>query len=155
MVTGNSPVYHKKYKFLVEIDNFIVAGFQKCSELSAEVAVVEQYEGGSLTPNKSPGRVKYTDVTLERGATDNLDSWNWFKQVVDAVAGVGDEDPIYKRNLTIVQQSRSGKRLRQWRITAAWPNKFVAGEWDNTSDENVIEMITITYELFDLAPATN
>jgi phage tail-like protein len=149
-VLGVNRVYHKKYKFLVEIDQVVVAGFQKCSGLAAEVAVTEQYEGGSLTPNKSPGRIKYSDVTLERGATDDLDLFNWFKQVVDAVAGIGEDDPIYKRNMTIVQQSRSGKRIRQWRITQAWPTKFAPGEWDNTSDENVMESVTITYESFDL-----
>ncbi len=42
------------------------AGFAKCSELSAEVAKVEYHEGGSLIPFKSPGRLTFSDVTLER-----------------------------------------------------------------------------------------
>lgn len=150
MVLGTSLVYHKKYKFLVEVDGLGNSGFQKCSELSAEIAVIEQFEGGSLTPNKSPGRVKYTDVTLERGATDNFELWTWFKQTVDAAAGIGDDEPVFKRGVSIVQQSRSGKRIRVWRLTNAWPTKFVAGEWDNTSDENVMESLTLTFETFDL-----
>ncbi|HBQ18605.1 MAG TPA: phage tail protein, partial [Myxococcales bacterium] len=31
----------------------------------------------------------------------------------------------------------------------AWPVKFVAGEWDNDSDEVVIESVTLTYDWFD------
>ncbi|MBC7172782.1 MAG: phage tail protein, partial [Polyangiaceae bacterium] len=31
-----------------------------------------------------------------------------------------------------------------------WPIKFVAGEWDNESDENVIEQVTLTYDFFEL-----
>lgn len=152
-VLGTPRVYHKKYKFLIEIDGFAVAAFQKCSELSSEVAIVEQFEGGTLTPNKSPGRVKNTDVTFERGATSDFDCWTWFKQVVDSVNGIGADEPAFKRNITVVQQSRSGARVRQWRLTQAWPTKFVAGEWDNTSDENVMESITVTYETLDMVQA--
>ena len=30
---------------------------------------VQYFEGGSLIPNKSPGRLTFPDVTLERGAS--------------------------------------------------------------------------------------
>jgi hypothetical protein len=33
---------------------------------------------------------------------------------------------------------------------AALNGKFVAGEWDNESDENVIESVTLTYDFFEL-----
>ena len=29
-------------------------------------------------------------------------------------------------------------------------SSFVAGEWDNESDENVIEQVTLTYDFFEL-----
>ncbi|MFM2153008.1 MAG: hypothetical protein RL199_1443, partial [Pseudomonadota bacterium] len=32
----------------------------------------------------------------------------------------------------------------------AWPVKFVAGAWDNESDENVIESLTLTFDYFEL-----
>ena len=64
---GNPRSFHKEFKFIVEIDDIGHAGFQKCSELSVEVANVQYFEGGSLTPNKSPGRLTFADVTL-RGA---------------------------------------------------------------------------------------
>lgn len=56
----------------------------------------------------------------------------------------------YKRNLDIVQQDRDGVTLRRWTLVRAWPVKFVAGEWDNESDENVIESVTLTYDFFEL-----
>jgi len=55
-----------------------------------------------------------------------------------------------KRNLDIVQQDRDGSTLRRWSLSRAWPTKFVAGEWDNESDENVIESVTLTYDFFEL-----
>jgi phage tail-like protein len=149
-VIGNPRTFHKKFKFIVEIDGVAHAGFQKCSELSVEVANVQYSEGGSLIPNKSPGRLTFADVTLERGATADHDLFDWFAQVVDAAANAGLNEPEFKRNLDIVQQDRDGSTLRRWSLTGAWPVKFVAGEWDNEADENVIESVTLTFDFCEL-----
>ena len=103
-----------------------------------------------LIPNKSPGLVSFADVTLERGATLDRDIWDWMKQVADAAADAGLIDDDYKRTLDIVQLDRDGSELRRWRITNAWPVKFVGGDWDNEADENNIESVTLTYDYFDL-----
>lgn len=150
-VIGEPRSFHKRFKFIVEIDSFTSAAFQKCSELSVEVAKVEYSEGGALIPDKSPGRLTFTDITLERGATKDVDFFTWFKQVADAAANSGLNDVEYKRNADVTQQDRDGSTLRRYRCTNAWPTKFVAGEWDNEADENVIEMLTLTYDFFDIA----
>ena len=149
-VIGTPRTFHKKFKFVVEIDGVASAGFQKCSELSVEVANVQYFEGGSLIPNKSPGRLTFADVTLERGATMDRDLHDWLAQVADAAANTGLNEPDFKRNLDIVQQDRDGSTLRRWRLNNAWPVKFVAGEWDNEADENVIESVTLTFDFFEL-----
>jgi phage tail-like protein len=149
-VIGTPRTFHKKFKFIVEIDGVASAGFQKCSELSIEVANVEYHEGGALIPNKSPGRLKFADVTLERGATQDHDLFDWLSEVADAAANAGLNEPEFKRNLDIVQQDRDGSTLRRWSLTGVWPVKFVAGAWDNEADENVIESVTLTYDFFQL-----
>ena len=58
-IIGTPRTFHKMFKFVVEFDQFQSAGFQKCSELSVEVANIEYHEGGSLIPNKSPDRLKF------------------------------------------------------------------------------------------------
>jgi phage tail-like protein len=149
-VIGKPRTFHKKFKFIVEIDGFSHAGFQKCSELSVEVANIQYFEGGALIPNKSPGRLTFADITLERGATRDRELFDWFREVAIAASGLGLVGVSYKRNLDIVQQDRDGSTLRRWPLTGAWPVKFVAGDWDNDSDENVIESVTLTYDFFDL-----
>jgi phage tail-like protein len=149
-VIGTPRSFHDKFKFVVEIDGVAHGGFQKCSELSSELAKIEYSEGGSLIPNKSPGRVTISDVTLERGASQDRDLYDWYLQCVDASAGVGLNDPSYKRNVDIVQQNRDGSELRRWRLFSAWPSKFVAGTWDNEADEKVIESVTLTLDFFTL-----
>ncbi|MGE0324074.1 MAG: phage tail protein [Polyangiaceae bacterium] len=150
-VIGNPRSFFKRHSFVVEIDDITHAGFQKCSELSVEVANVQYFEGGSLIPNKSPGRLTFSDVTLERGATSDHELFDWFQDVAITSSGFGLADPNYKRNLDIVQKDRDGVSLRRWSLSRAWPVKFVAGEWDNEADENVIESVTLTYDFFELS----
>lgn len=154
-IIGQPRSYHKKFKFIIECVGIGgiapgVAGFQTCSELSYEIAKVEYSEGGTLIPNKSPGRLTFTDVTLERGATQDKDLFLWAKETANACANSGLVEPNFKRMLDIVQQERDNSTLRRWRLNGAWPVKFVAGEWDNEADENVIESITLTFDWFDL-----
>jgi phage tail-like protein len=147
---GAPRTFHKRFKFLVEAE-MANAGFQKCSELSVEVASIEYHEGGALIPNKSPGRLKFADITLERGATKDHDLFDWMQQVADAAANAGLVEPRFKRSIDLVQQDRDGATLRRWTIAGAWPVKFVAGAWDNEADENVIESVTLTFDYFTLA----
>ena len=149
-IIGTPRSFHKRFSFVVESD-LANAGFQKCSELSVEVSNIEYYEGGSLIPHKSPGRLKFADITLERGATKDHDLFDWMQQVADAAANAGLVEPRFKRNVDLVQQDRDGSTLRRWSIAGAWPVKFVAGAWDNEADENVIESVTLTYDYFTLA----
>lgn len=152
-VVGNPRTFHKKFKFIVEIDGVASAGFQSCSELSSEIAKIEYYEGGSLIPQKSPGRVSFADVTLDRGAvTEDSDLYDWYRETARADANAGDNEPLFKRTLDIVQLDRDGSELRRWRLQGAWIVNFVAAdEWNNDSDENVIESVTLTYDYFELA----
>ena len=149
-VQGSPRSFHKKFKFVIQEQGIASAGFQKSSEISAESAVVSYFEGGSVIPDKSPGRVTVTDVTLERGATQDRDLFDWFLDVVDIAANAGLVDNQYKRTIDLVQQDRDGTTLRRWRLHNAWPMKFVAGDWDNEADENVIEMVTLTYDFPEL-----
>jgi len=157
-VLGQPRIFHKKFKWLVECVGLRgisegVAGFRTCSELSYEVAKVEYSEGGVIIPNKSPGRMTFTDITLERGATQDKELYLWGKEVANAAANSGLVEPNFKRMLDIVQQERDNSTLRRWRLHGAWPTKFVAGDWDNEADENVIESVTLTYDWFDLVQA--
>jgi len=147
-ILGKPTAFQHKYRFVVEIDDFARAAFTKCSALEAEIAKVETWEGGSLTAIKEPGRVTFSDVTLERGATTDENCYSWFKEVVAAYKNTGRVSPEFQRNVDIVQQDRDGTEVRRWTLEEAWPVKFTAGEWDNEADEAVIEMLTLTFRLF-------
>ncbi len=116
-ILGAPRTFHDRFKFIVVIDGLFSAGFNKCSELSVEAAKIEYSEGGALIPDKSPGRLTFSDITLERGATSDDDLYTWFLQVANAgilstaIAGAGFggglPTPGYKRMMDIIQQVRS------------------------------------------------
>jgi phage tail-like protein len=140
--------YHKRFTYTVEIEGIAWAGFQTCSEIRAQIGVVEQHEGGSLIPDKSPGRLTYPNVTLARGATDDEDLFDWFKQVADMDAMV--EEPSQKRSIDIVQRDRRGAERRRWTLVNAFPVEYKGGDWDNTADENNMEEVVLAYDYFKL-----
>lgn len=149
-VVGVHKVFDKKFSFLVHIDFFFSAAFSKMSSLEAEVGDIKYSEGGSLIANKSAGRLDFKDVTLERGAsTYDRDAMLWFAQVAAApLLGPFTLEPNYKRNVTVSQLDRNGVPTKMWTLWNAWPKTFVAGEWDNNVDENVIEKLTLCYDYF-------
>ena len=148
-VTGSPRNYHQRFRFRVEIGGLTSAAFQSCSELSAEAATIEQWEGGTTLAEKRPGRITIPDITLERGATTDLELWNWFKEVSNLVSKSGLVIPEYERSFDIVQLDRDNSVLLRWRVYRAYPNKFVAGAWDNTADENVIQSVTLVAHWFE------
>lgn len=147
---GKPRSYHKAFLFHLEFPGVEFTGFQKAGPIEAEVAVIEQYEGGALAPETSAGRYKAAQIVLERGATKDLDLYRWFKEVADIAANGGLVDEGYKRTGDLVQKDRDGSELRRITLVDAWPSKFKPGEWDNTSDANTIESVTLTYKYFDI-----
>lgn len=148
-----------KHKFVVSSARLGFAAFQKCSELSFEVAQIDYYEGGALIPMKTPGRLTYSDVTLERGTSNFFDFHDWALEVGDAsrdFGGAGEITPEYKTDdFSIVQRDLDNSVKRSWNLIGVWPKKYVAGDWDNTVDEVVIEQLVLTYDYFESGPETD
>lgn len=144
---------HERFLFRVAIGGVDSAEFARCSELSYEVEKIDYREGGALIPLKVPGLVSFTDVTLERGSSDNQDLYAWALQVANAASdggsGAGLADPTFKRHLTINQLRRDKRVTQGWTLYFAWPTKFVAGEWDNGASEVRIESLTLTFDYFE------
>ena len=146
-IVGKPRSFFKKFLFTVEIPGIPYVGFQKVSEPKSTTEVIEQWEGGSIVAQKSPGRIKYEDITMERGATVDTTLYAWYLQVNDAASGTGAVDDQYKKTVNVVQRDRDGSVLRRWEIKKAWPTSYSPGDWDNTAGANQIETMTLTYEL--------
>ena len=147
-ITGSVRSFEKKFRFSVRIDGFGSMSFSKMSVLKQKVNVTKHREGGSMLPNKSAGLADFDPVTLERGATRDRDMYIWAKMVLNAPADAGLTDVAYKRHADVIQRDRDGRILKQWSLFNAWPTEFSAGEWDNASDDVVIESMVLEYDYY-------
>ena len=78
MATGDRKDPYRSYNFLVEIDGITRAGFRECSGLDASQDPIDYREGtDALTARKLPGLVKYANITLKWGMTDDAELWDW------------------------------------------------------------------------------
>lgn len=151
-MAGQAKKWHNKFRFLVEIDGFISAGFQKAGPLKGGVELIEHHEGNGLLPDKSPGKGKYENINLERGATDNMDEYNWFSQVLNAAEDAGGSNPDdYKRNFALIEQDNAGQEIMRWNVYQAFPVGFEAGDWDNSASEKTIRKLEVAIDYFEPA----
>ena len=132
-----------KFKFLVEIDGFVDAGFQKAGPIKGTIEVSTYREGGSNLPDKDPALVDVENITLERGATDNQEIYDWFKNVAE---GINGENGVDRRSLAIIQTDRAGEEVERWNVYRAFPVEFEAGDWDATASEKNIRKVVLAYD---------
>ncbi len=149
-IVGSVKSFDKKFLFQVFIDGFLSASFSKMSRLKATINKTVHREGGAILPHKSPGLADFDDVTLERGATRaNFDCYLWFKSALNGPADVGLKEVAIKRHLDVIQRDRDGEIIKRWSLFNAWPVSFSPGEWDNSSDDVVIEELVLAYDYFE------
>lgn len=136
--------YYDKFAFLVLINGIARAGFQKADGLEETAEVIEYREGGHLRAHKSPGTISSKDVTLERGETDDLDLFNFWKYVYEyASESGGVEDSDYKKDIQIVQIDRKKKIRKTWNVYGCWPSQFSIDDWDADASDKHIEKLVL------------
>ena len=127
------------YKFWVEIESGLVAGFTECSGIQAETEVMDWLEGGeNTTVLKFPGRSKYGNITLKHGFTDSTKLWDWFTKVLK-----GEPD---RKPLTVIMFDPQGKRKRTWNFNRAFPVKWQGPALKSSGNEIAIETVEFAHE---------
>lgn len=135
--------YHS-YNFRVEIGGIIRAAFRECSGLDTSQDPVEYREGtdigptGRNTARKLPGMVKYSNITLKWGFSDDHDLWDWRKKAEDG--------KVDRRNGSIILMNDIGEEKARWNFFEAWPSKWTGPTFNATGNEVAIETLEIVHE---------
>jgi phage tail-like protein len=143
---------YQRYQFALEINGFDYALFQKVKLPEVEFEEVAFAPAGSLFDQKVAGRAKFADITCEKGIRqDGTDrgALDWVQNILDVNSSSGGVPEDYMRDVDIVQYNRRGEETRRWTLHGAWVKKLEYGELEGKSNENVIEVMTITYQYFD------
>ncbi len=139
MPTGERKDPFRAYNFLVEIDGITRAGFRECSGLDTTQDPIDYREGGeALHVRKLPGLVKYSNISLKRGITDDAELWEWRKKAM--------EGKVERKNGSIILLDDTGAEKLRWNFSNAWPTKWTGPSFNATGNEVAIETLEIVHE---------
>lgn len=143
MPVGDRKDPYLSYNFLVEIDGIVRAGFRECTGLDSTQDPVEYREGtDAFTPRKLPGMVRFSNITLRSGMTDDPELWEWRQK-----AATGK---VERRNGSIVLMDASGQEKLRWNFHDAWPTKWTGPSFNATGNEVAVESIELAHEGVEL-----
>jgi phage tail-like protein len=131
------------FHYAIEVQGIVTGYFTECSGIGSEHEIIEHKivdEKGRESIQKVPGRLKWQDVTLKRGITDNMDIWDWRDMVVE-----GKVDDA-RRNGSIVMFNQALDEVARWNFENAWPSKVSGPAVKADSNEFGVEELVITHE---------
>lgn len=138
-MAGNRNDPYRGFNFIVEIDGIARAGFQECSGLDTAQDPVEYREGNEgLTVRKLTTLVKYSNITLKWGITEDSELWDWRKTIMD-----GNDE---RRNGSIILLDTKGEEKVRWNFREGWPTKWTGPTFNATGSEVAVETLEIAHE---------
>ncbi len=120
---------YKNFKFRVKWDGKYVAGISKVGALKRSTTPVEHREGGDpSTSRKSPGRLKYEAITLERGVTHDKEFEQWANKVWNFGSGLGAEVSLkdFRKDIIIELYNEAGQLAISYKVYRCWVSDFQA-----------------------------
>lgn len=139
MPVGDRKDPYRAFNFLVELEGITRAGFREASGLDTSADAVEYREGGeAITARKLPGLVKYSNITLKWGISDDHELWDWHYKVL--------QGKVERKNGSIILLDETGAEKVRWNFRNAWPTKWSGPTFNATGDEVAIETLEIVHE---------
>ena len=118
------PDPYKNFKFLVKFDGRVVAGVSKISPLKRTVF---NCKGGTTTKiRKSPKKIEYDPITLERGVTHDLEFVIWVEKVWNSGSELGSEVSLkdYRKDIVIYVLNEAGQKVIAYKIFRCWVSEY-------------------------------
>jgi phage tail-like protein len=131
------------FNFRLDLGERVAGYFTECSGIGSEHDIVEHKvvdDSGHEITRKIPGRLKWGDVTLKRGITQDLTIWDWRDTVV-----LGEVAKA-RQTCSIIMLSRDYKEVAAWTFENAWPSKVSGPSLKSDSNEFGVEEVTIVHE---------
>lgn len=116
-------------------DGKAVSGsFSEVTGLETELGQIPYRAGNEdITQRKIPGLKKFTDITLKRGITGDVDFWKW---IVTALNG-----KVQRASGAIVLLDENRNEVMRWKFNRAWPCKFTGPTLH--ANENAVAFETV------------
>jgi len=133
------------FTFMLDVQGAVQGLFTEISGLGSETDVIEQkaVKDGKEFIIKTAGRLKFTDVTLKRGVTAEMDIWKW-----RALVEQGNMEGA-RKSASIFMLDHELAPVAQWDLTNCWPTKVTGPSFKSDDNSFGIEEVTITFEFME------
>jgi phage tail-like protein len=129
----------RNFRFKVEIEGIIDAGFTEVTGFDSNTDVIEYREGNEPTHvRKLPGLTKTGDITLKWGLTDDMRLFNWRQDIING--------KITRKTVSIVIFNETGDEKARWQCDNAWPSKLDPTDLNAKGNDVAINTLTISCE---------
>ena len=134
----------RDFRFRVEIDNVVRAGFAEVSGLEVTTEAIDYREGTDPTHvRRLSGLTKYGNVTLKWGlvtGANALELFQWHRAIVSGQLASS------RRRAVIVLMDEAGIDRARFVVSEAWPVKYETSALNATSTDVVIETLELANE---------
>jgi len=147
------PVFREdpyaSYNFQVIVTNVsndpvaVKGAFTEASGLELEIPPIEYRTGAEeITVRKIPGLKKFTNITLKRGITGDVDFWKW---IVEALNG-----KVRRTAGSIVLLDENRNEAMRWNFSRGWPTKYTGPTLSATKNEIAMETLVLAVEQLEI-----
>ena len=138
MATGERKDPYRNFKFQVEIEGIVHAGFSDCSGFGSNIEVTEYREGGDDKIRKLANLAKYNNITLKWGLTDSDDIYMWYQKATKGI--------IQRKEGSIIVFDLEGNEKVRWNFEGAWPTKWDGPDFSAKGNDVAIETLELACE---------
>lgn len=137
-VAGKQHSVIGAFRFVVELDAMLVAGFSEVQGLEAQTEVEEFREGGlNSYVHRLPKGTRYGSIVLRRGMSSSQELWSWYEQASNGT--------ITRKNGSIILQKQNGAELCRWNFFGAYPIRWTGPTLNAASSDVAIETIELAH----------
>ncbi len=132
------------YRFLVEIDSLIVAGFSEVSGLEIRMEPETYQEGGvNEYVHKLPTRLDHSNLVLKRGLTDDASLLEWVRSATTGPPRTGSSS---RRTVRVFLQDTTGRESWGWECREALPVRWAGPDLNATDGAVAIETVEFAHQ---------
>jgi phage tail-like protein len=130
-------------RWYLEIDGITEGIFREVSGLDSETEVIEHRvtgKGGNLVVHKIPGALKWSNITLKRGITDDRKLHDWR---VDIENGLVESK---RKNGSVTCYAPDNSVVAKYTFKNAWPCKWSGPSLNAAGNELAVEELQLAHE---------
>ena len=127
------------YRFTVELDGLLVAGFAAVRGLEVRMEPETYHEGGvNDHPHHLPTRRDSPRLVLERGVTDSTEFLGWLRGTAPGT--------VERRDGRVVVFDATGREVRGYGFRRAYPVRWSGPDLSATRDAVAVESLELVHE---------